>query len=289
VELVEEVARLATMNLLLHGIGRAKGAELPITCADSLKMLAPETADVVLTNPPFGVKGSVLYARERGDVQKEHDLTVVRPDFWVATANKQLNFIQHVASLLKRGGRAAMVVPDNVLFEDGPAAIIRRRLLEQFDLHTVLRLPTGLFYASGVQANVLFFDRLAETCPRPSALLWVYDLRQGNRFSLKSNPLQRSDLDDFVSCYQRFNRRAEDPTSASGPAHPRWRAFAKKELLRSRSCTLDLTWSTELRRDAGGALARLDEISRLIAADLENALRQIARTSDDHTPPQPDP
>lgn len=159
VELVDEVARLATMNLVLHGVGGDARDEFPVHCEDSLAKTPRTRFDIVLTNPPFGTKGSVTYGRDsRGDVGANL-LAIDRPDFLIQTANKQLNFIQHVFSLLKPGGRAAIVVPDNVLFESGAAAAVRRRLLEQCRLRTVLRLPPGIFYAQGVKANVIFFEQ----------------------------------------------------------------------------------------------------------------------------------
>ena len=219
VELVQEVARLAAMNLLLHGVAGQTGDELPITCADSLKEPPENLVEVVLTNPPFGVKGSVTYAdRRAGPIVDE--LTIVRPDFWVQTANKQLNFLQHVVSLLKPGGRAAVVIPDNVLFEAGPAAAIRRRLIERYDVHTLLRLPTGLFYALGVKANVLFFDNRPASASRQHAV-WVYDLRSENRFSLKTKPLRPDDLVEFVELFWTNDRakrqgRLGPPDSGGG-------------------------------------------------------------------------
>ena len=190
-----------------------------------------------------------------------------------------MNFLQHVVTLLKPGGRAAVIVPDNVLFESGAAATIRRRLLETCDVHTLLRLPTGLFYAQGVKANVLFFDRGENQGAHAKRLLWIYDLRQGNRFSLKTNPLQRSDLDEFLHFY-RPGKRKERGTKAKPVARSsRWRAFEVSELLRSRLCNLDLIWKVEERRDGAGALSRLDELSQLISADLQRALEQIAEVS----------
>lgn len=277
IELVEEVARLASMNLLLHGIGGTTDDELPITCADSLKSPSRSQVDVVVTNPPFGVKGSVNYTREQR-LQSGDELTVIRPDFWVQTANKQLNFLQHIVSMLKPGGRAAVIVPDNVLFESGAAATIRRHLLETCNLHTLLRLPTGLFYAQGVKANVLFFDRTVNGVSRPDNLLWVYDLREGNHFSLKAKPLQRSDLEDFIHCYQpgKLEDRAEAPVSTQTR---RWRAFKVSELLRTELCNLDLAWEDKETYNSTGSLSRLDHLSQLIAADLQNALEQISKVA----------
>src|SRR5438132_1719316 len=194
---------------------------------------------MVLTNPPFGKKSSVTIVNEAGDEEKQ-SLVVHRDDFWASTSNKQLNFLQHVFTILKQHGRAAIVVPDNVLFEGGAGETVRRELLKQADVHTLLRLPTGIFYAQGVKANVLFFDRkpAAEkpwSASRTCVLkLWIYDLPpshscdairrtdkhftlnewsscdidwrsvspKGQRCSADQNPLKRSDLHDLVACYK---------------------------------------------------------------------------------------
>ncbi|MEN3213989.1 N-6 DNA methylase [Methylorubrum populi] len=273
VELVEEVARLATMNLLLHGVAGQAEDELPISCADSLKDPPKARVDVILTNPPFGVKGSVTYAgadRKAGRIVDE--LTVVRPDFWVQTANKQLNFLQHITSLLKPGGRAAVVIPDNVLFESGPATAIRRRLLETCDVHTLLRLPTGLFYAAGVKANVLFLDMHR---PAASGRVWVYDLRSDNRFSLKTKPLKSDDLVEFVEFY-RTDDRAKRQAQANGA---RWRAFDRTAILADEDARLDLSWVEASPQQTQSSLSRLDELSNSIAEDLELALLHIRRVA----------
>jgi type I restriction enzyme M protein len=279
VELVEEVARLATMNLLLHGVSGQNDDELPVTCADSLKVPPTTQVDVVLTNPPFGVKGSVTYAgagQRTGRIVD--DLTIIRPDFWVQTANKQLNFLQHIVSLLKSGGRAAVIIPDNVLFEGGSAAAIRRRLLESCDVHTLLRLPTGLFYAAGVKANVLFFDK---TRPATSAqqMLWVYDLRSDNRFSLKTKPLRKDDLVEFVKLYHpadRTQRRVGDFAA-------RWRSFDRLQILASEDARFDLFWTEVAPQAVQSGLMRLDELSRLITDDLQLALAHVRRAGSGHT------
>jgi type I restriction enzyme M protein len=237
-------------------------------------MSSPIKFDVVLTNPPFGVKGSVARGRERGAEDVSAEFATARPEFWAQTANKQLNFLQHVVTLLKRGGRAAVVVPDNVLFESGAAATIRRKLLETCRVHTLLRLPAGLFYAQGIKANVLFFDR-SLTGSHQNGLLWVYDLRKGNKFSVKTRPLVNKDLEDFVRCY-----RQRTPKTTAGSVrltdHQRWKPFKVSDLLRSPSCCLDLAWG-ELKPPSGlGGVSGLDEIASLIQADLQHALRHIS-------------
>ena len=186
------------MNLLLHGVGDPTGkSNLPVACEDSLATPPRNTVDVVLTNPPFGVKGSYVSTSDENGSTGD----LVRKDFWAKSANKQLNFVQHVHSLLKPGGRAAVVVPDNVLFEGGAGEDVRRRLLTTCDVHTLLRLPSGIFYAHGVKANVLFFDTMVNS---DSAVrkLWVYDLRFENKFTVKSNPIGKSDLADFVARFK---------------------------------------------------------------------------------------
>src|SRR6478752_2109783 len=202
-ELVPNTARLCIMNLYLHGID---ADPCPIKSGvDSLASDPGQRFSMVLTNPPFGKKSSIAVVTEGGDLEKE-DHAYERQDFWTATKNKQLNFVQHVKTLLKINGRCAIVVPDNVLFEGGAGETVRRNLLAQCDVHTLLRLPTGIFYAQGVKANVLFFDaRPAQEAPWTKRL-WVYDLRTNMHFTLKTNPLRRADLDDFVACYQPANR-----------------------------------------------------------------------------------
>src|SRR5205085_7942945 len=220
-ELVAGVARLCVMNLYLHGIG---GDESPIVEKDSLAQTPSTNYDVVLTNPPFGKKSSITVFNEEGDNSKEAQ-DYVRDDFWATTSNKQLNFLQHVKSLLKINGRAAIVVPDNVLFEGGAGETVRRRLLHDCDVHTLLRLPTGIFYAQGVKANVLFFDRKPASATPWTKTLWIYDLRTNKHFTLKTKTLTRADLDEFVACYNPANRHDRTETE-------RFRPFSYEELLK---------------------------------------------------------
>lgn len=266
VELVEEVARLATMNLLLHGVGGNADDELPIACEDSLKAPPRYQVDVVLTNPPFGIKGSVTYAQGKS-TRTDDSLTIVRPDFWVQTANKQLNFMQHIVALLKPGGRAAVVIPDNVLFETGAAAAIRRHLLQSCRVHTILRLPPGLFYAAGVKSNVVFFDKPKTPADGPAEAVWVYDLRSDKRFSLRTKPLQADDLREFVTLFKSEHRE-------EGERH---RSFQTQALLADSDCRLDLTWASANAAVRAPGLARLDELSSLVADDLRKALELITK------------
>lgn len=276
VELVEEVARLATMNLLLHGVGGNSDDELPIACRDSLKEAPKAQVDVVLTNPPFGIKGSVTYAQGRKPSRSEDTLTIIRQDFWVQTANKQLNFLQHIVALLKPGGRAAVVIPDNVLFETGAASAIRRRILETCRVHTLLRLPAGLFYAQGVKSNVLFFEKpLDEHDETVSDRIWAYNLRSDKRFSLKAKPIQREDLEEFVALYRSGFASQENGRDTGDE---RFRAFDAKSIVKTSECRLDLAWESSLTPARTPGLERLDEISRLVADDLQRALALISGT-----------
>ena len=197
-------------------------------------------ADVILTNPPFGVKGSFVSNGE--SVGSGVNGVIIRSDFWAKTANKQLNFLQHVYSLLKHSGRAAVVVPYNVLYEEGAAEEVRRQLLSKCYLHTVLRLPAGIFYAHGVKANVLFFDRLARgKTVSPHDKMWVFDLRTGTKLSLKSNPINKEHLIDFVECYRpgdilsRVQHRIEAKDGIR-----RWRSFDVASVIARPSCSLDI-------------------------------------------------
>ena len=201
-EIVDNTARLCAMNLFLHGIGGGDlNATPPIEVRDALLTEPAEKVDLVLANPPFGKASSVTVIGEDGRVSKS-DETITRTDFWATTSNKQLNFLQHIRSMLKVNGAAAVVLPDNVLFEGGAGETIRRRLLQECNVHTLLRLPTGIFYAQGVKANVLFFEnRPASTSPQTREL-WVYDLRTNQRFTLKTRPLKKSDLEPFIEAYR---------------------------------------------------------------------------------------
>jgi type I restriction enzyme M protein len=229
---------------------------------------------VVLTNPPFGRKSSVLVINEEGEQEREA-LTVVRDDFWATTSNKQLNFLQHVHTLLKINGRAAVVVPDNVLFEGGAGETVRRRLLQQCDVHTLLRLPTGVFYAQGVKANVLFVDKRPGREQPWTDKLWIYDLRTNMHFTLKTNPLTRADLDEFVACYRPQNRHERTPTWSPENPDGRWRAFTYDELIQRDKLSLDIFWIKDESLEDSASLADPDVIAAEIVEDLRAALEEF--------------
>jgi len=263
-DIVDGVVRLCVMNLYLHGIG---GDESPIRVGDSLAAPPAEHYDMVLTNPPFGKKSSYTVVNGEGRAERE-SLIYERPDFWATTSNKQLNFLQHVKSLLKINGRAAIVVPDNVLFEGGAGETIRRRLLAECDVHTLLRLPTGLFYAQGVKANVLFFDRKPAREQPWTERLWVYDLRTNQHFTLKTNPLTEADLEDFVACYNPPNRHQRRETE-------RFRAFTYEELMQRDKVSLDIFWLRDESLEDAENLPEPDVLAREIVENLEAALEQF--------------
>jgi type I restriction enzyme M protein len=198
-EIVASTRRLALMNLFLHNIGDIDSDNF-ISPNDSLITDSGTRYDYILANPPFGKKSSMTFTNEEGEQEKE-DLTYNRQDFWVTTSNKQLNFVQHIRTMLKTTGQAAVVLPDNVLFEGGVGETVRKKLLETTDLHTILRLPTGIFYANGVKANVLFFDGKPSSKDPWTKEVWVYDYRTNVHHTLKKNPLKLSDLQDFITLY----------------------------------------------------------------------------------------
>jgi type I restriction enzyme M protein len=270
VEIVDNTARLCAMNLYLHGIG---GDECPVRVADSLSTKPSDAYDTVLTNPPFGKKSSVTVINEEGEQSKE-SLVIRRDDFWASTSNKQLNFLQQVKSLLKIHGRAAIVVPDNVLFEGGAGETIRRKLLHECDVHTLLRLPTGIFYAQGVKANVLFFDRKPASETPWTKILWIYDFRTNQHFTLKTKPLKRADLDEFVACYNPENRHERKATE-------RFRAFDYDELVKRDKASLDIFWLKDESLEDSANLPDPDVIALEIAEDLEAALDQFSQIAGD--------
>jgi type I restriction enzyme M protein len=264
VDLVPNVARLCAMNLLLHGIGTDRD-HLLVSIGDSLES-TPEPVDMVLTNPPFGKKSSFTIIGADGKSQIDK-ISYERPDFWATTSNKQLNFVQHVYSMLNESGRAAMVVPDNVLFEGGAGEKIRRTLLQRCNVHTLLRLPTGIWYSPGVKANVLFFDKQPVSSTPATKGVWVYDLRLNQKFSLKQSPIGPDDLTDFIKCYN-----ADDPTCRKETAQ--FRRFSFSEIVARDKASLDIQWPRETMNATQGESPQV--LMREILTDLEEAIREFA-------------
>lgn len=270
-EIVDNTARLCAMNLLLHGIG---GDNCPIVVDDALRGDPGERFDLVLTNPPFGRKSSVTVINEEGEQEKEA-LTIVRDDFWASTSNKQLNFVQHVKTLLKVNGRAAVIVPDNVLFEGGAGEVVRRKLLHECDVHTLLRLPTGIFYAQGVKANVLFFDKKPGRDKPWTEKLWIYDLRTNQDFTLKTKTLKREDLDDFVACYRPDSRHERKATWSEKRPDGRWRTLSYDEIIRRDKVSLDIFWLRDESLEDSANLPSPEVMAAEIVEGLRTALEQF--------------
>ena len=256
------VVTLASMNLYLHGIGTDRS---PIICQDSLEKTPSVLVDVILANPPFGTRPS-------GSVD------IDRQDFYVETKNNQLNFLQHMMVMLKNGGRAAVVLPDNVLFEGGAGETIRKELLKNFNLHTILRLPTGIFYAQGVKANVLFFTK-----GTPTKDIWLFDYRTGVKHTLATNPMLRHHLDEFVECYKadNINARTETYDAETNP-NGRWRKYSVEEVMKRDKTSLDISWIKFGDNEADLTLSELmttiqqksDNISKAVA-ELQKLLANI--------------
>jgi type I restriction enzyme M protein len=240
-EIVAGTRRLALMNLFLHNIGDIESDNF-ISPADALIAASPNSYDYVLANPPFGKKSSQTFTNDEGEQEKD-DLTYNRQDFWATTSNKQLNFVQHIRSMLKTTGMAAVVLPDNVLFEGGAGETVRKKLLETTDLHTILRLPTGIFYAQGVKANVVFFDNKPASKNPWTKEVWVYDYRTNIHHTLKKNPLNIDVLKDFIACYKPENRNKRKETfDAQTNPEGRWRKFTYDEIIARDKTSLDISW-----------------------------------------------
>lgn len=265
-DIVAEVVRLCAMNMYLHGIGTDKSQ---VSQADSLISDPGDRFDIVMTNPPFGKKSTITIFNEEGKAEKEK-LSYERDDFWATTSNKQLNFLQHVKTLLKVDGRCAIVVPDNVLFEGGPGETVRKKLLEQFDVHTLLRLPTGIFYAGGVKANVLFFDsRPARTDGKAwTDKLWIYDMRTNQHFTQKEKRMTRADLEDFVKCYNSKNKLKRAETE-------QFHAYSYADLIKRDEVSLDIFWLKDESLEDTENLPPPDVIAQEIADNLESALDSV--------------
>ncbi|SOH95230.1 type I restriction enzyme M protein [Monaibacterium marinum] len=276
-EIVAGTRRLCLMNMYLHGIGEMTGESL-VSPADALISAPSEGVDIVLANPPFGKKSSMSFTNAEGE-QETEDLTYNRQDFWATTSNKQLNFVQHIRAMLKTTGRAAVVVPDNVLFEGGAGEVIRRKLLQNTDLHTILRLPTGIFYAQGVKANVIFFDNRPASPDPQTSQIWFYDYRTNVHHTLKQKPLTHAHLEDFVRCYNPENRHKRTATWSEETPDGRWRAFSREELLGRDKASLDLFWLKDATMTDLENLPEPEMLMSEIMENLEAAMEQFAAAS----------
>jgi type I restriction enzyme M protein len=264
-EIVDATARLCVMNLYLHGIGDDN--DVPINVDDSLKSDPSEFYQMVLTNPPFGKKSSVTIIDEGGKAGKES--VIYQRTGFTQTSNKQLNFVQHISAQLETHGRAAVVVPDNVLFEGGAGETIRKKLLKTCDVHTLLRLPTGIFYAQGVKANVIFFDKKPGREEAWTKKLWIYDLRTNKHFTLKTNQLDETDLQDFIECYNPTNRNERTETE-------RFKCFNYDELIQRDKTSLDIFWLKDDSLEDSANLPAPDILAQDILENLQAAMEQFS-------------
>ena len=276
-EIVSATFKTALMNLYLHNIGDIYG-EIPITLGDALLSDPGYRVDYVLTNPPFGKKSSITFTNE-DDEQEEEDLVYNRQDFWTTSSNKQLNFVQHINTILKSTGKAAVVVPDNVLFEGGAGETVRQKLLETTDLHTILRLPTGIFYKPGVKANVIFFDKRPASPEKQTKEIWIYDFRTNVHFTLKQHPMTYADLEDFITCYNPENRHFRKETWSEENPDGRWRKFVvggkNDQILNRDKTSLDIFWIKDKSLADLDNLPSPDELADDIIENLQSALESF--------------
>lgn len=273
-ELVSTTFKLCLMNLYLHNIGDIYG-NLPVTLGDALLTDPGDRFDYVLTNPPFGKKSSITFTNEEGG-QEAEDLVYNRQDFWTTSSNKQLNFVQHINTILKATGKAAVVVPDNVLFEGGAGEVVRQKLLQTTDLHTILRLPTGIFYKPGVKANVIFFDKRPASPEIQTKTVWIYDFRTNIHFTLKQKTMTDADLEDFVQCYNPTNRHERIETWSEGNPDGRWRKFNVEDILSQDKTSLDIFWIKDKTLADLDNLPDPEELAGDIIDNLQSALENFS-------------
>ncbi len=272
-EIVAGTRRMCLMNMFLHNIGEIDGDTF-ISSTDALVADSGVRYDYVLANPPFGKKSSITITNEEG-VQQKEDISYNRQDFWVTTSNKQLNFLQHIRTMLNISGQAAVVLPDNVLFEGGAGETVRKELLNTTDLHAILRLPTGLFYAHGVKANVLFFDNKPASKDPWTNEVWIYDYRTNIHHTLKKNPLKLEDLRDFITCYNPSNRHKRQETWSEENPEGRWRKFTYDEIISRDKTNLDIFWLKDKSLADLDNLPDPDELAEEIIENLEAGLQSF--------------
>ncbi|MFQ5588680.1 MAG: N-6 DNA methylase [Nitrospiria bacterium] len=277
-EIVSNTRRMCLMNMFLHNIGEIDG-DSAVSANDALIAPPAHTVDMVLANPPFGKKSSMTFTNEAGEQEKD-DLTCNRQDFWATTSNKQVNFVQHIHAMLKSTGRAAVVVPDNVLFEGGAGETVRKKLMETTELHTILRLPTGIFYANGVKANVLFFDNRPAQKEPWTKEVWIYDYRTNIHHTLKKKPMRFEHLQDFIDCYNPENRHERKETwRADTSPEGRWRKYPCKDIVARDKTSLDIFWLKDKSLADLDNLPDPEDLAEEIIENIEaglNSFRTIA-------------
>ncbi|MCC5849509.1 MAG: SAM-dependent DNA methyltransferase [Verrucomicrobia bacterium] len=276
-EIVAGTRRLCLMNMFLHNIGEIDGDSF-ISPNDALIADEGLRVDYVLANPPFGKKSSMTITNEEGGQEKQ-DLSYNRQDFWATTSNKQLNFLQHIRSLLKITGQAAVVLPDNVLFEGGAGETVRKELMRATELHTILRLPTGIFYAQGVKANVLFFDNKPAARTPWTQEVWIYDYRTNIHHTLKKKTLALTDLQPFIDAYKPGKRHKRVASWSEKNPEGRWRKFSYEEILARDKTNLDIFWLKDQSLADLDNLPEPDELAEEIIENLEAGLESFRAVS----------
>ena len=278
-EIVANTRRMCLMNMFLHNIGEIDG-EAPVKSADSLIADDGTRVDYVLANPPFGKKSSMTITNEQGEAEKQ-EMSYNRQDFWETTSNKQLNFLQHIKTMLKVTGEAAVVLPDNVLFEGGAGEEIRKQLLKTTELHTILRLPTGIFYAQGVKANVLFFNNRPASKEAWTKEVWFYDYRTNIHHTQKKMPMTKEHLSEFIALYQPENRAKRKATWSEKTPEGRWRSYSYDEIMARDKTSLDIFWLKDQSLTDLDNLPDPDVLAGEIIENIEsglNSFREIMET-----------
>jgi len=278
-EIVANTRRMCLMNMYLHNIGEIDGESF-INPNDALIADDGERYDYVLANPPFGKKSSMSFTNEQGDIVKE-DLSYNRQDFWETTSNKQLNFLQHIKTQLKITGEAAVVLPDNVLFEGGAGEEVRKQLMQTTELHTILRLPTGIFYAQGVKANVLFFNNKPASKEAWTKDIWFYDYRTNVHHTPKKSPMRQEHLKEFIELYNGKNINKRAATWSEENEEGRWRKYTYDEIIARDKTSLDIFWLKDKSLTDLDNLPDPDILANEIIENIEsglNSFREIMET-----------
>ncbi|WP_417558371.1 N-6 DNA methylase [Mesoflavibacter zeaxanthinifaciens] len=277
-EIVANTRRMCLMNMYLHNIGEIDGESL-INSNDALIASDGKHYDYVLANPPFGKKSSMTFTNEQGEIEKE-DLSYNRQDFWETTTNKQLNFLQHIKSMLAINGEAAVVLPDNVLFEGGAGEEVRKQLLKTTELHTILRLPTGIFYAHGVKANVLFFKNKPASKNAWTKNIWFYDYRTNVHHTLKKKPMTLADLEEFVKLYNPSNIDKRKETWSEDNEEGRWRKYSYEDVIARDKTSLDIFWLKDKSLTDLDNLPDPDILANEIIENMESGLESFREIMD---------
>ncbi len=272
-EIVANTRRMCLMNMYLHNIGELD-SETFISSNDALVANDGKKYDYVLANPPFGKKSSMTFTNEEGEIVQE-DLSYNRQDFWETTSNKQLNFLQHIKSQLKISGEAAVVLPDNILFEGGSGEKVRKQLMKTTELHTILRLPTGIFYAQGVKANVLFFNNKPANKEAWTKEIWFYDYRTNIHHTPKKRPMRLEHLKEFIDLYNAHNIYKRKETWSEDNPEGRWRKYSYDEVIARDKTSLDIFWMKDKSLTDLDNLPDPDILANDIIENLESGLNSF--------------